>query len=170
MGEREWLWCCSVCLYHRPKMIWGWVNIGITMSVSVQVFRKVHMISVLSVRNLQTCLQSITSAHWLDTGQVQRVERGLLPCSSLLSIMRFMLWMWCCCPSLFRKFFKPLSISALPGCRPVVMSCCACQSVCPFISSLAWPVCLFVAYRPSNKLVYLRDGSSQTILHAATLR
>ena len=72
-------------------MIWEWVNIGITMSVSVRVFRKVHMISVLSVRNLQTCLQSITGVHWLDTGQVQRVEHGLLPCSSLLSIMRFML-------------------------------------------------------------------------------
>ena len=30
-------------------------------------------------------------------------------------------------------------------------------------------VCLF-AYRPSNMLVYLRDGSARTILHAATLR
>ena len=27
-----------------------------------------------------------------------------------------------------------------------------------------------VAYRPSNKLVYLRDGSALTILRAATLR
>ena len=31
-------------------------------------------------------------------------------------------------------------------------------------------VCLFVAYRPSNMRVYLRDGSAQTILRAATLR
>ena len=30
-------------------------------------------------------------------------------------------------------------------------------------------VCL-VAYRPSNMRVYLRDGSAQTILRAATLR
>ena len=30
--------------------------------------------------------------------------------------------------------------------------------------------CLLVAYRPSNRLVYLRDGSAQTILRAATLR
>ena len=30
--------------------------------------------------------------------------------------------------------------------------------------------CLLVAYRPSNILVYLRDGSAQTILRAATLR
>ena len=28
----------------------------------------------------------------------------------------------------------------------------------------------FVAYRPSNMRVYLRDGSAQTILRAATLR
>ena len=31
-------------------------------------------------------------------------------------------------------------------------------------------VCWLVAYRPSNRLVYLRDGSAQTILRAATLR
>ena len=31
-------------------------------------------------------------------------------------------------------------------------------------------VCLLVAYRPSNRLVYLRDGSAQTIWRAATLR
>ena len=31
-------------------------------------------------------------------------------------------------------------------------------------------VCLLVAYRPSNVLVYLRDGSAQRSLHAATLR
>ena len=30
--------------------------------------------------------------------------------------------------------------------------------------------CLFVAKRPSNMLLYLRDGSAQTILHAATLK
>ena len=29
---------------------------------------------------------------------------------------------------------------------------------------------LLVAYRPSNMRVYLRDGSAQTILRAATLR
>ena len=29
---------------------------------------------------------------------------------------------------------------------------------------------LFVAFCPSNSLVYLRDGSAQTILRAATLR
>ena len=27
-----------------------------------------------------------------------------------------------------------------------------------------------LAYRPSNRLVYLRDGSAQTIIRAATLR
>ena len=30
--------------------------------------------------------------------------------------------------------------------------------------------CWLVAYRPSNMLVYLRDGSAQTNLRAATLR
>ena len=31
-------------------------------------------------------------------------------------------------------------------------------------------VCLLAAKRPSNRLVYLRDGSAQTILRATTLR
>ena len=31
-------------------------------------------------------------------------------------------------------------------------------------------VCLLVAQRPTNMRVYLRDGSAQTILRAATLR
>ena len=30
--------------------------------------------------------------------------------------------------------------------------------------------CLLLASRPSNTLVYLRDGSAQTIVRAATLR
>ena len=30
--------------------------------------------------------------------------------------------------------------------------------------------CWLVAYRPSNMLAYLRDGSAQTIVSAATLR
>ena len=37
----------------------------------------------------------------------------------------------------------------------------------PFPYSL---VCLLIAQYPSNKLVYLRDTSAQTILRAATLR
>ena len=36
--------------------------------------------------------------------------------------------------------------------------------------SLGLFVCWLVAKRPSNRLVYLRDGSAQTILRAATLR
>ena len=31
-------------------------------------------------------------------------------------------------------------------------------------------VCCLVASRPSDRLVYLRDGSTQTIVRAATLR
>ena len=31
-------------------------------------------------------------------------------------------------------------------------------------------VCWLLAYSPSNRLVYLRDGSAQTSLRAATLR
>ena len=31
-------------------------------------------------------------------------------------------------------------------------------------------VCWLVAYRPSNSPVYLRDGSTQTTVRAATLR
>ena len=33
-----------------------------------------------------------------------------------------------------------------------------------------WTITLFVAKGPSNMRVYLRDGSAQTILRAATLR
>ena len=36
--------------------------------------------------------------------------------------------------------------------------------------SLESAVCWLAALRPSNMLVYLRDGSAQTILCAATLR
>ena len=35
--------------------------------------------------------------------------------------------------------------------------------------ALALALCLLVASRPSNMLVYLRDGSAQTIVNAATL-
>ena len=42
-------------------------------------------------------------------------------------------------------------------------------SVCATASEVEF-VCLLVSYRPSNMRVYLRDGSAQTILRAATLR
>ena len=42
-----------------------------------------------------------------------------------------------------------------------------CPQVEAFVCLLV--ACLF-AWRPSNRLVYLRDGSAQTILYAATLR
>ena len=38
------------------------------------------------------------------------------------------------------------------------------------VAKPAFLFCLLVAYRPSNMRVYLRDGSAQTILRAATLR
>ena len=37
-------------------------------------------------------------------------------------------------------------------------------------SAVLFCFCWLVAYRPSNMRVYLRDGSAQTILRAATLR
>ena len=38
------------------------------------------------------------------------------------------------------------------------------------IGSGLWFVCWLLAYRPSNVLVYLRDGSAQAIVRAATPR
>ena len=42
--------------------------------------------------------------------------------------------------------------------------------VCVFFFFFFFVVCLFVAERPGNMLVYLRDGSDQIIVRAATLR
>ena len=48
------------------------------------------------------------------------------------------------------------------------MYLCICPMFVPAV--VLFVVCLLVAYRPSNMRVYLRDGSAQTILRAATLR
>ena len=44
------------------------------------------------------------------------------------------------------------------------------RSKTPTLNKDSLFVCWLVAYRPSNMRVYLRDGSAQTVLRAATLR
>ena len=63
---------------------------------------------------------------WLSTDCSPRVECWPLPFSSPLSFRRSMLW--CSALSMFRKFLKYLSTSALPS-----DICSACQSIYPLI-------------------------------------
>ena len=47
---------------------------------------------------------------------------------------------------------------------------CATYTVNKVQVFVGWFLACLLAERPSNTLVYLMDGSAQTILHAATLR
>ena len=77
---------------------------------------------------------------WLNTdrSRPRRVECRPLPSSSPLSFRRSML----CCSglSMFRKFLKPRSTSALPSCRPDAISAVlASLSSRSFPLTLTWP-------------------------------
>ena len=48
--------------------------------------------------------------------------------------------LWCSDLSMFRKFLTPLTTSALPSCRPVVLSAVlANPAACSFRQTMAWP-------------------------------
>ena len=77
---------------------------------------------------------------WLSTdhSRPRRVEYWPLPFSTPLSFRRSMLW--CSGLSMFSKFLKPLSTSALPSCRPDVISAVlASLSACSFPLTPACP-------------------------------
>ena len=85
---------------------------------------KAHTYSTPSLSSLpKVALETVPMFVWLNTDLPRPwgVECRLLPFSILLSFRRSVLWFSDL--SMFRKFLKPLSTSALPSCRPDVISC-----------------------------------------------
>ena len=70
----------------------------------------------------KVALETVPIFAWLNTDRSRpwRVEWRPLPFSTPLYFRRSMLW--CSGQSMFRKFLKPLSTSALPSCRPDMIS------------------------------------------------
>ena len=70
----------------------------------------------------KVALETVPMFVWLNTdrSRPRRVECRPLPFSTPLSFRRSVLWFSDL--SMFRKFLKPLSTSALPSCRPGVIS------------------------------------------------
>ena len=84
---------------------------------------KAHTRSTPSLSSLpKVALETVPIFVWLNTDRSRpwRVECRPLPFSTPLSFRRSMLW--CSGLSVLRKFLKPLSTSALPSCRPDVIS------------------------------------------------
>ena len=88
----------------------------------------------------KVALKTVPVFVWLNTDHSRpwKAECRLLPLSTPLSFRRSML----CCSGLFMfpKFLKPRSTSALPSCRPDVISAVlASISACPFPQTPACP-------------------------------
>ena len=104
-------------------------NLSVSVSVSVSAqdgivaLGNAHTRSIPPLSSLpKVALETVPMFVWLNTdcSQPQRVECRPHPFSTPLSFRRPMLW--CSGLSIFRKFLKPLSTSALPSCRPDVIS------------------------------------------------
>ena len=115
------------------------------VSVSAQddiiVLGKAHMHSAASIGSLaEVALETVPIIVWRNTGCFwpRRVERQWLPFCSALSFMWSMLW--CCGLSMFRKFLKPLSTSAVQSCKlDVVSTVLASLSAGSCSLTLTWP-------------------------------
>ena len=115
------------------------------VSVSAQddiiVLGKAHMHSAASIGSLaEVALEPVPIIVWLNTGCFwpRRVERQWLPFCSALSFMWSMLW--CCGLSMFRKFLKPLSTSAVQSCKlDEVSAVLASLSAGSCSLTLTWP-------------------------------
>ena len=121
--------------YERPspryRLMWKkkekTEKVSVSVSVSAQddivVLGKAHARSVPSFSRLpKVALETVPVIAWLNTDRSRpwRVECWPLPFSTPLSFRRSMLW--CSGLSMLRKFLKPRSTSALPSCRPDVIS------------------------------------------------
>ena len=87
----------------------------------------------------KVALETVPMFVWLNTDRPRpfRVECQPLPFSTPLSFRRSMLL--CSGLSMFRKFIKPLGTSALPSCRPDVISAVLFSlSACSFHLILAY--------------------------------
>ena len=102
-------------------------SFSFSFSVSAQdgiiALGKAHTCSAPSLSSLpKVALKTVPIFVWLNTNcsRPWMVECWPLPFSTPLSFRRSMLW--CSGLSMFRKFLKPLSTSALPSRRPDVIS------------------------------------------------
>ena len=118
----------SIALNHPfPQSLQSRPTRSVSVSVSVQdgivALGKAHTRSAPSLSSLpKVALETVPMFVWLNTDRSRpwRVECRPLPFSTPLSFRRSAL----CCSglSVLRKFLKPLSTSALPSCRPDVIS------------------------------------------------
>ena len=116
-------------------------TVSVSVSVSAQDLGKAHTRSAPSLSSLpKVALEAVPIFAWLNTDRSRpwRVECRPLPFSTPLSFRQSMLW--CSGLSVLRKFLKPRSTSALPSCRPDVISAVlASLSACSFPLTLACP-------------------------------
>ena len=80
------------------------------------------MLCSVSQQSPQVAHETVPIFVWLNTDHFRpwRMECWPLPFSTPLFFRRSVLW--CSGLSIFRKFLKPLSTSALPSCRPEAIS------------------------------------------------
>ena len=101
----------------------GMVSVSVSAQDGIVALGKAHTRSAPSLSSLpKVALETVPILVWMNTDHSKpwRVECRPLPFSTPLSFRRSMLW--CSGLSMLRKFLKPLSTSALPSCRPDVIS------------------------------------------------
>ena len=110
-----------------PETVQSTAHVIVSVSVSAQAdivtLGKAHTRSTPTLSSLpKVALETVPIFVWLNTDRSRplRVECQPLPFSTPLSFGRSMLW--CSGLSMFRKFLKPRSTSALPSCRSDGMS------------------------------------------------
>ena len=117
-GVKTKLWWTDV-----KTEVWCTVSVSPSAQDGIAPLGKAHTRSAPSLSSLpKVAFETVPIFVWLNTDRSQpwRVECRLLPFSTPLSFRRSMLW--CSGLSMFRKFLMPPSTSALPNCRPDVMS------------------------------------------------
>ena len=126
----------SVIYVSQAVCVCVWVSVS--AQDGIVVLGKAHTRSAPSLSSLpKVTLETVPIFVWLNTDRSRpwRVECWSHPFSTPLSFGWSVLW--CSGLSMFRKFRKPLSTSALPNCRPDVIS--AVLASLSFPQTLACP-------------------------------
>ena len=119
---------CGLCRVNHRQWVMANVQVGaVSVSVSahdgIVALGKAHTRSAPSLSSLpKVALETVPVFAWLNTDRCRswRVECRPLPFSTPRSFRQSVLW--CSGLSVLRKFLKPLNSSALPSCRPDVIS------------------------------------------------
>ena len=129
-------------IWYSLEVVQAEHPVSVSVSVSAQdgiiALGKAHTCSAPSLSSLpKVSLETVPIFAWLNTDRSRplRVECRPLPFSTPLSFRRSVLW--CSGLSVLRKFLKPLSTSALPSCRPDVIS-----AVLASLSARSFPLTL----------------------------